>query len=135
MKIRIINSKDEVPLLDQNETIIHIAFRPSNQDLLDIIENCPRIRAIQIPSSYYKCASKAARQLLKMWNIKLLEGTVWGYRTDIYKHYEIEENVIEQIREMFYKGEKVETIMKHFWEERKLSPDLIWYITDTNTRN
>jgi hypothetical protein len=45
--LRVISSKSESEELNRNEQRVHFAFRASNKDLSNLLQNCPRIRAIQ----------------------------------------------------------------------------------------
>ena len=83
MKIRVVSSKDEITKLGPNERNVHLAFRPSNVDFLELIRVCPRLRTIQVPPSYHKTLSRAIRLFLEMQGITLLEGDVRGHRKDI----------------------------------------------------
>ena len=128
MQIRVVSSRDEIPELKPNEQMVHIAFRPSNVDLLDIVKACPRLRAIQVPPSYNKTLSKAIRLFLEMQGIDLLEGDVWGHRKDIDEYYMVDEGAIEQIGGIIAGGESINDAVAHVQMTTKLSPDLIKYI-------
>ncbi len=95
MKIRVVSSKDEINALDPNEKIVHLAFRPSNQDIFSLVIRCPQVKALQIPSSYKRTISDSVRMYLKMQGIELIEGDVWGHRKDINEYYEIPQNQIK----------------------------------------
>ena len=82
MEIRIASSKEEILALNPNERIVHLAFRPSNKDILCLVEACPKIEAVQVPTSYRRTISKSIEMYLKMKRIQLLEGDVWGHRKD-----------------------------------------------------
>jgi hypothetical protein len=127
MKIRVVSSRDETPELKPNEQMVHIAFRPSNIDLLDIVKACPRLRAIQVPPSYNKTLSKAIRLFLEMQGIDLLEGDVWGHRKDVDEYYMVEEDAIEQIGDIIAGGESINDTVAQVQMTTKLSPDLIKY--------
>lgn len=128
MQIRVVSSRDEIPELKPNEQMVHIAFRPSNVDLLDIVKTCPRLRAIQVPPSYNKTLSRAIRLFLDMQGIDLLEGDVWGHRKDIDEYYMVDEGAIEQIGGIISGGESINDAVAHVQMTTKLSPDLIKYI-------
>ncbi|NOQ48659.1 MAG: DUF1699 family protein, partial [Methanococcoides sp.] len=38
MKIRIVSKRKEIEKLDTNEKIIHLAFRPSNEDIFNLVK-------------------------------------------------------------------------------------------------
>ena len=125
MRIRVVSSRNEITELSPNERIVHIAFRPSNVDLLDLIKACPRLRAIQVPPSYNKTLSKAIRLFLQMQGVDLLEGDVWGHRKDIDEYYVIEESDIEKIGELISGSDSVPSQDQL---NTRLSPDMIKYI-------
>jgi hypothetical protein len=54
------------------------------------VTKTPKLKRIQLPSSYQKTISNTTKTLLKMKNIKLLIGDIWGHRTDIDRVAEIE---------------------------------------------
>ena len=128
MKIRVVSSRDEIPELRPNETLVHIAFRPSNIDLLDIVKACPRLRAIQVPPSYNKTLSRAIRPFLEMQGIDLLEGDVWGHRKDIDEYYMVDEDAIERIGDLISSGESIDNAVAQVQMTTRLSPDMIKYI-------
>jgi hypothetical protein len=128
MRIRVVSSRNEISELSPNERMVHIAFRPSNVDLLDLIKTCPRLRAIQVPPSYNKTLSKAIRLFLEMQGIDLLEGDVWGHRKDIDEYYVVEEDAIERIGDIISGGKSIDDAVAHIQMTTKLAPDLIKYI-------
>ncbi|OYV08500.1 MAG: hypothetical protein CG443_284 [Methanosaeta sp. ASP1-1] len=50
MKLRVVSSKKEITDLNRNEQLVHLAFRASNMDVMNLVQSCPRLRAVQIPS-------------------------------------------------------------------------------------
>ena len=128
MKIRVVSSKDEITKLGPNERNVHLAFRPSNVDVLELIRVCPRLRTIQVPPSYHKTLSRAIRLFLEMQGITLLEGDVWGHRKDIDEYYIVDEEPIEEIGSLIREGESLEEAAAAIQRKTKLSADLIKYI-------
>ena len=63
MRIRVVSSKEEINSLGTGEKIIHLAFRPSNKDIFALVQACPNVKAIHVPSSYIKTISNSTR----MW--------------------------------------------------------------------
>ena len=63
MKIRIISSREEINSLRPNEKAVHLAFRASNVDFLNLIQKVPRLQMVQVPTSYMKTISKAIQCL------------------------------------------------------------------------
>ena len=128
MKIRVVSSREEIFTLNPNERVVHLAFRPSNVDLLSLMNRCPRLRAVQLPPSYLKTMSRAMRLFLEMQGIDLLEGDVWGHRKDIDEYFVINEDTIEEIGSMISGGESIEETATHIQMKTRLAPDLIKYI-------
>ncbi len=128
MRIRVVSSKDEISRLSPNERVVHLAFRPSNVDFLDLMRSCPRLRAVQVPPSYHKTMSKAIKLFLEMQGIDLLEGDVWGHRKDIDEYYVVDEEAIEEIGILIKEGESIEEAAAQMQRKTRLAPDLIKYI-------
>ena len=128
MKIRVISSREEIFTLNPNEKAVHIAFRPSNEDIFGLFETCPKIEVIQLPQSYMRTVSKSVQMFLEMQRIKLLEGDVWGHRKDLNEYYSIPSTVIEKIKEMKTEGKSAEDIEAKISKENKLNPEMVAYI-------
>ena len=128
MRIRVVSSRNEIAELNPNERIVHVAFRPSNVDMLDLIKSCPRLRAVQVPPSYNKTMSRAIRLFLQMQGVDLLEGDVWGHRKDIDEYYVVEESDIEKIGELISGGDSIDGVQSQVRLSTRLSPDMIKYI-------
>ena len=128
MKIRVVSSKAEIPDLNPNEKIVHLAFRPSNVDFLTLMKRCPRLRAIQVPPSYHKTMSKAIQVFLEMQGIDLLEGDVWGHRKDIDEYFMVDEETIGEIESMISSGVGIDEAADEIQKKTRLAADLIKYI-------
>ncbi len=128
MKIRVVSSREEIFTLNPNERIVHLAFRPSNVDVLGLIETCPKIEVLQLPKSYMATVSKSIKMFLEMQRIQLLEGDVWGHRKDINEYYTIPSSVLEKITEMKLEGISTEDIESKISRESKLNPEMVGYI-------
>lgn len=128
MKIRVVSSRDEIFSLNPNEKIVHMAFRPSNKDILSLVETCPKIEVIQLPKSYRRTVSTSIEMFLEMQRIQLIEGDVWGHRKDINEYYSIPPSVIEEIKELKMEGEPAEAIEEKVSKTRKLNPEMVAYI-------
>jgi hypothetical protein len=74
MKIRVVSSREEIFTLNPNERIVHLTFRPSNKDILAIVETCPKIEVIQLPKSFKRSVAKSIEMFLTMKRIQLIEG-------------------------------------------------------------
>jgi hypothetical protein len=128
MKIRVVSSREEIFTLNPNERIVHIAFRPSNKDILGLVETCPKIEVIQLPKSYRRTVSKSIEMFLKMQKVQLIEGDVWGHRKDLNEYYNVPTSVIEQIKELKSEGTPAERIEERISRESKLNPEMVSYI-------
>lgn len=128
MKIRVVSSKKEIGELNRNEQMIHLAFRASNTDIFRLLQSCPRLRAIQVPSSYYKTMSHAGQMFLEMQGVEIIEGDVWGHRKDIDEYYTVDNKVIERISNLQSEGMNVDEIAGRISRESKLSPAMVKYM-------
>ena len=128
MKIRVVSSREEIPKLDQNETAIHLAFRPSNTDIFTLVQTCPKVEAIQLPSSYRCTVSKSIEMYMDMQNIKLIEGDVWGHRKDINEYYTISSAISNKIKELKSEGMSNEKIADKLSREGKLNKEMLFYM-------
>jgi len=127
MKIRVVSSKDEIPTLE-NEEIVHMAFRPSNKDIFTLVQTCPGLKGIHIPTSYISTISKSTLMFLEMQGIELMEGDVWGHRKDINEYYEIKPQIIDRINELKKEGKSQDEIISKLEMETRLSKDLIGFL-------
>ena len=128
MRIRVINSKNEINTLDRNEEIVHLAFRPSNKDILDMVQSCPNLKAIHIPRSYEKTVSNSVYMLLEMKKITLLNGDGFGQKSNIIEYYEIRPRIFDKISELKNEGASNEKIISILSEETNFSKDLIKFL-------
>lgn len=130
MKIRIVSSKDEIGTLKTGDQIVHLAFRPSNKDIMTLVSLCPSVKAIHIPSSYKRTLSESIQMFLAMQNVALLEGDVWGHRKDINEYFEIPKETIDAMNELKKTGVSTDDIISRL-RETKLSGDLIRFILNS----
>lgn len=128
MKIRVVSSKEEINTLNPNEEMVHLAFRPSNTDILTLIMKCPQIKALHIPSSYRRTISNSVTMYLKMKGIELLEGDVWGHRKDINEYSEVSPSVYDRIDQYQKNGMSEKDIVEKLVRETRLSPDFISFL-------
>jgi hypothetical protein len=128
VKLRVVSSKNEIDDLNRNEQMVHLAFRASNTDIFKLLQKCPRIRAIQVPTSYRKTLSRASEMFLVMQGIELIEGDVWGHRKDINEYYTIDENIIRRIDQLRASGADANEIADTVSRETKLSLELVKYV-------
>jgi hypothetical protein len=131
MRLRVVSGRNEIPNLNPNEKMIHLAFRASNVDFLNLMQKCPRLRAIQLPSSYHKTMSNAIGVFLDMQGIELLEGDVWGHRKDLDEYYTVEDATIEEIRTLAASGVTMDDVTTQIQQKARIGPDLVKYIANT----
>jgi hypothetical protein len=127
MRLRV-SQRTEIPDLNPNEKMVHLAFRASNVDFLDLMRRCPRLKTIQLPTSYQKTMSNAIQVFLEMQGIELLEGDVWGHRKDLDEYYTVEDATIEEIRTLAAADASADDVANQIQKRSRLSTDLIKYI-------
>ena len=128
LKLRIVSSKNEIDVLNRNEQMVHLAFSASNADIFRLLQNCPRIRAIQVPGPYRKTLSKAGELFLVMHGIELIEGDVWGNRKAPQEYCNINDDVLNRIEQLRSTGLDPNEIARTVSREVRLSTDLIKYV-------
>jgi hypothetical protein len=133
MRLRVVSQRIEIPNLNPNEKMVHMAFRASNVDFLNLMQRCPRLRTIQVPHSYQKTMSNAIQVFLDMQGIELLEGDVWGHRKDLDEYYTVDDATIEEIRTLTATGATADDVANQIQRKSKIGPDLIKYIAKTKT--
>ena len=131
MKIRIISSREEINSIRPNEKAVHMAFRASNVDFLNLIQKAPRLQMVQVPTSYMKTMSNAIEVFLDMQGIELLQGDVWGHRKDLDEYFTVEDATIEEIRSLAAGGASMDDVTDKIQKKTRLNPDLIKFIAKT----
>ena len=131
MKIRIISSREEINSIRPNEKAVHMAFRASNVDFLNLIQKAPRLQMVQVPTSYMKTMSNAIEVFLDMQGIGLLQGDVWGHRKDLDEYFTVEDATIEEIRSLAAGGASMDDVTDKIQKKTRLNPDLIKFIATT----
>jgi len=128
MKIRIISSREEINSIRPNEKAVHMAFRASNVDFLNLVQKAPRLQMVQVPTSYLKTMSKAIEVFLVIQGINLLEGDVWGHRKDLDEYFTVEDTTVEEIHSLAASGASMDDVTDKVQKKTRLNPDLIEYI-------
>ena len=131
MKIRIISSREEINSIRPNEKAVHMAFRASNVDFLNLIQKAPRLQMVQVPTSYIKTMSNAIEVFLDMQGIELLQGDVWGHRKDLDEYFTIEDATIEEIQSLVASGASMDDVTDKIQKKTRLNPDLIKYVANS----
>jgi maleate cis-trans isomerase len=130
MKIRIISSREEINSIRPNEKAVHMAFRASNVDFLNLIQKAPRLQMVQVPTSYIKTMSNAIEVFLEMQGIELLQGDVWGHRKDLDEYFTVEDATIEEIQSLVASGASMDDVTDKIQRKTRLNPDLIKYVAN-----
>jgi hypothetical protein len=128
MRLRVISARNEIPNLNQNEKTVHLAFRASNVDFLNLMQRCPRLRMIQVPPSYRKTMSNAIQVFLEMQGVEMLEGDVWGHRKDLDEYFTVEDATLEEIRALAASGASADEVANQIQRKARISSELIKYI-------
>ena len=131
MRLRVISARNEIPNLNPNEKTVHLAFRASNVDFLNLMQRCPRLRMIQVPPSYRKTMSNAIQVFLEMQGVEMLEGDVWGHRKDLDEYFTIEDATIGEIQSLAASGASMDDVADKIQKKTRLNPDLIKYVAKT----
>ena len=133
MKIRVVSSREEIFVLNPNERMIHLAFRPSNKDIFALVETCPKIEVIQLPKSYRRTVSKSIEMFLEMQRIQLIEGDVWGHRKDLDEYFTVEDATLNEIRSLAASGVNMDDMAAQIQKTARIGPELIKYIAMSKT--
>jgi len=128
MRLIVLSERNEIPNLNPNEKFIHMAFRASNVDFLNLMQRSPRLRMIQVPPSYHKTMSNAIKVFLDMQGIELLQGDVWGHRKDLDEYFTVEDATIEEIRSLAKSGTILGDVAEQIHKKARIGPELIEYI-------
>ena len=131
IRLRVVSARSEIPNLNQNEKMIHLAFRASNIDYLKLLQRCPRLRMIQVPPSYMRTMSNAINEFMDMQGIELLKGDVWGHRKDLDEYFTIEDATLNEIRSLAAKGASMNYVAAQVQKKARIGVDLIKYIAKT----
>ena len=131
MKLRVVSARNEISNINPNERMIHLAFRASNVDIINLMQRCPRIRMIQVPRSYKRTMSNAIKIFMDMESIELLQGDVWGHRKDLDEYFTIEDATLNEIRSLAAKGASMNDVAAQVQKKARIGVDLIRYIAKT----
>ncbi len=82
MRIRVIDSKDEIAKLDPKERVVHLAIPPTALVLLELINRCPKLAAVQVHPSRFERLSEPSLCLMKVRGVRIFPGAIQGHRTD-----------------------------------------------------
>jgi len=132
MRLRVVRVKDEISKLKPNERMVHLAFRPTMVDIVNLVGRCSGLEAVQVPLSRYRTLPSDTRRILDVRGIDLLAGDARSHKSDTGEYVVVDEVVIEEIREMVSEGVGAEEIVARVQRTARLAPDLIRYIIKTS---
>ena len=107
LRIRILSSKEDIESVEEDEKLVHFAFRPSMKDVLELITKVPSVSLIEIPESYNATLSKGMHDLFEMKGITLVVGDVWGHRTDLYEYADLP---VDNVRSLSKEGKSTRDV-------------------------
>jgi hypothetical protein len=96
MKIRVINSREEISGLNPKERVVHVSFPLTTSALLELAKKCPKLEGIQVPPSRLANMGGRSLILLEVLGVRIFEGSIQGYRTDRAEHITIDDGLILQ---------------------------------------
>ncbi len=128
IRIRVVTSRDEILGLETEEKAVHLAFRPSDRDLFNLVKTCPGIKLLQLPASSYDALSKFIKMYIASSGIRLVKGDVSGHWHDLNNYFVIPAYVLEKIKEFEVQGRTEEEIIDEITSLRKISPDMILHL-------
>ncbi|HJH31317.1 MAG TPA: DUF1699 family protein [Methanosarcinaceae archaeon] len=128
MKIKVVGSREEITNLSKEDIAVHLAFRPSNKDVFNLVQACPNIKSIEIPSSYHKTMSKSIQMYFDMAGIQLLKGDVWGHRGNLNKYYEVSDSITDKIDQLKKDGKTDDEIVREVTQSSKLSEGMVRFM-------
>jgi hypothetical protein len=131
MRLRVISARTEIPNLNPNEKTVHLAFRASNVDFLNLMQRCPRLRMIQVPPSYHKTTSNAIQVFQNMQGIVMLDGVVWGHRKDLDEYYTVDDTTLKEINALAASGASADYVAEQIRKRSRISSELIKYIANS----
>ena len=101
------SSKEDIESVEEDEKLVHFAFRPSMKDVLELITKVPSVSLIEIPESYNATLSKGMHDLFEMKGITLVVGDVWGHRTDLYEYADLP---VDNVRSLSKEGKSTRDV-------------------------
>jgi hypothetical protein len=129
MKIRVVSSKDEIVQLNPKERVVHLVAPPTALVLLELINRCPKLEAVQVHPSRFERLSEPSLCFLEVQGVKIFPGAIQGHRTDMYAYYTVDDGVIlQRARELRAEGLDPEEIVAKVAGELEVSPGLVEFI-------
>jgi hypothetical protein len=125
-KIQVVSSKDEIAQLNQRERVVHLVAPPTATVILELIDRCPQLEAIEVHPSQFERLSTPSLCLLKCQGVKIFPGRIWGHRTDRSEYFTVDEGLIMQkAAELRAEGLDSEEIVGRVGSATGVSPGLV----------
>ena len=135
MKIRVINSREEISRLDPKERVVHVSFPLTTSALLELAKKCPKLEGIQVPPSRLAKMWDRSLILLEVLGIRIFEGSIQGYRTDRAEHITIDDGLIlQRVEKLRAEGLDSEEVVAKVAAEVRVPPGLVRFILDSFLR-
>jgi hypothetical protein len=128
MKIRIVNSREEISQLDPKERVVHVSFPLTTSALLELAKQCPKLQGIQVPPSRLAKVWDRTLILLEVLGVRIFEGSIQGYRTDRAEYITVDDGLIlQRVGELQAEGLDSKVIVS---AEARVSPGLVGVIVE-----
>jgi len=129
MKIRVINSREEISRLNPKERVVHVSFPLTTSALLELAKRCPKLEGIQVPPSRLAKIWDRSLILLEVLGVRIFEGSIQGYRTDRAEYIIVDDSLIlQRAGELGAEGLGSEKIVAKVAAEVGVSPGLVGFI-------
>ena len=128
MKIRLVASKKEILSLSKDDTIFHLSFQPSMNDLFNLVQRCPKIKANEIASHRHKVIGEYLQTYIRSTDIQLLKGNLQAQCIGANTHYKVPDSVIKTIKQLKKEGRSEDEIVRKVSGIGKLSENMLRFI-------
>ena len=129
MKIRVVSSKDEIVQLNPRERAVHLVAPPTALVLLELINRCPKLEAVQVHPSRFERLSESSLCLLEVQGVKIFPGAIQGHRTDRAEYITVDERaILQRAGELQAEGLGSGEVVARMAEEAGVSPGLVEFI-------
>jgi hypothetical protein len=129
MKIKVVNSKEEITKLDPRERVVHLTFPLTTIALLELIQRCPRLEAIEAPPYRYRTMFKSSRCLLDVRGVRVFPALIQGHRTDHAEYITVDDGwILQRAGELRGEGLDSGEIVAKVAEEAGASSGLVGFV-------
>ncbi len=129
MKIRVVSSKDEIAQLNTRERVVHLVAPPTALVLLELINRCPKLQAVQVHPSRFEKLSESSLCLMEVQGVRIFPGVIQGHRTDRSEYYTIDDSaILQRALELQAECFDTEEIVAKVAKEVGVSPGMMEFI-------